>query len=143
MLIHKMINNAQESLTLNKHSAVALKGGKLLAISSNNYGIHAEEHIVKSIQLQYYKYKKINKIQIIVIRSDKFGNLKNSKPCSNCIRLMRMIGIRKITYSTGNINHEFETHNTKKINSNWCSSLQKNIQLGIKNENIIRIVKRI
>jgi len=35
-----------------------------------------------------------------VIRHDKFGNLKNSKPCNHCLATLRLFGIRNVYYST-------------------------------------------
>ncbi len=40
------------------------------------------------------------KINILVIRYNNDGNLMDSKPCKDCIEMMRAIGINKVYYST-------------------------------------------
>ena len=43
---------------------------------------------------------KNKKFNILVIRVNKNGDLCNSKPCMNCIKHMKKLGINKIYYST-------------------------------------------
>lgn len=71
--------------------------------------------------------KKSKKYNITVIRSDIFGNLKYSKPCADCIYKMKHAGIKKVTYSTGNINTPYCTEKISIIQSEWISCLQKSI----------------
>ena len=46
------------------------------------------------------------KLKLIVIRTDKDGKLKNSKPCNNCLQIMKLFGVNTVYYSNedGNIN---------------------------------------
>lgn len=72
------------------------------------------------------------KIKLIVIRIDKEGNLKNSKPCNNCLHIMKLFGVKAVYYSDeeGNINKS-------KINSisNDHSSGRQNSYFRFLNKN--------
>ena len=39
------------------------------------------------------------KLEIVVIRVNRFGCLVNSKPCSSCLYYLRLYGVRNIYYS--------------------------------------------
>jgi cytidine deaminase len=41
-----------------------------------------------------------NKLEILVIRLDKLGNFKNSKPCNHCLATMKLFGIKAVYYTT-------------------------------------------
>ena len=43
-----------------------------------------------------------SKLNLIVIRINKNHELKNSRPCSNCLQFMKDVNINKVYYSTGN-----------------------------------------
>lgn len=45
--------------------------------------------------------KKRKRYSILVIRLSKTGGLVNSRPCENCIQIMKTLGIEKIYYSDG------------------------------------------
>ena len=42
-------------------------------------------------------------------------SLRNSRPCNECIRVMRMYGIKHVIYSTGNINEPFYMENVASM----------------------------
>lgn len=44
-------------------------------------------------------YKNQKALEVLVIRLDGDGSLVNSKPCSDCLRVMREMGVKKIWYS--------------------------------------------
>lgn len=56
--------------------------------SGCKYGIHAEMDVLRKLFKIKYKYRYIN---LLVIRIDKGGNLKNSKPCAKCIQYMNYV----------------------------------------------------
>ena len=67
------------------------------------YGYHAEVAAKKNLPLNYSNNKKT--LNLLVIRINKNGDLKNSKPCFKCItHLNRIPGykINKIYYSNEN-----------------------------------------
>lgn len=45
--------------------------------------------------------KRLSKITIVVIRADKYGTLKNSKPCRKCVEMLKLYGFKNVYYSTG------------------------------------------
>jgi hypothetical protein len=51
----------------------------------SNNGLHAEHNAINNLQPSKTKGKKLEVINILVLRFSKTGNIKNSKPCSNCI----------------------------------------------------------
>ncbi len=73
--------------------------------SGSCYTEHAETNALgKLIKTKKNNLKRINVIDLLVIRTDKNLNLKNSKPCKNCIEHMIMLPkygykIRYIYYS--------------------------------------------
>jgi len=42
----------------------------------------------------------IRKLKIVVIRTNSYGELLDSKPCSHCVNVMKSYGIKKVIYST-------------------------------------------
>jgi deoxycytidylate deaminase len=65
---------------------------------------HAEENALSkyeaSLGVRDRKPVARRKLHMVVIRINAEEELVDSKPCSNCVRLMRAFGIRKVTYST-------------------------------------------
>ena len=57
--------------------------------------------------------KLIKKIELMVIRINSLGILKNARPCQNCLNLINDIGIKKVSYSSGNGNEII----TDKVNT--------------------------
>ena len=46
--------------------------------------------------------KSLSKLNLIVIRINKNQELKNSRPCANCLQFMKDVNINKVFYSSGN-----------------------------------------
>ena len=81
------------------------KGVKKVASGFNRYtpnnkfpSIHAEVDACNKLRYS----RKIQHIDILVIRITKTGILSNSKPCASCTRFMRTI-LRKRNYLISNI----------------------------------------
>lgn len=66
--------------------------------------IHAEMHALYRLYTsKVYKNIKNNaNLTLTVVRYDRQGNLKNSKPCQACVKLMKKFGIKTVTYSDDN-----------------------------------------
>ena len=64
------------------------------------------------------------KTKLIVIRIDAYGNLCDSKPCKECISVIKSFGIKKIYYS---IAGGLLVENILKINNTHCSAAQRNL----------------
>lgn len=66
------------------------------------------------------------KLDVIVIRVNSLGNLVNSRPCYNCLKMMKELGINKIYYSTEDgIKHE----KIKYMASICASAAQRSFEL--------------
>lgn len=70
------------------------------------------------------------KLEIVVIRTDNNGNLKNSKPCSHCIKNMKLFNIKYVYYSTddGKIIKE----RVENLTTDHLSGGQKNLKRLLK-----------
>lgn len=152
---NKIINSAMEQALLSnmpfKHGAILSKGSKIIVKGYNRNrskymnvsytSIHAEMDVIKQycenilhlnvdLRSNTIKIPKINRYILWVVRIDKHNKLTYSKPCSNCLGLLKKIGIKKIGYSDKNGNIVIE--NTQKIFTNYLSSAQKKYNLLIK-----------
>ena len=86
-----------------------------------NSGLHAEHNAVNNLQPSKTKGKKLEIINILVLRFSKTGNIQNSKPCSNCINR-----ISTVSHIKGyKIKHVYYSNEDYGIT---CSSL-KELQL--------------
>lgn len=91
-----------------EHVACVIKGKpntpyNILSIGMNRYGnngtfangksisIHAEHDAINKLIPQ----KRIQKVNLVVIRIKTFGKLNYSKPCTNCINTMKNYGMYK------------------------------------------------
>lgn len=104
---------AKKSVCHRQHACVLFNKNTILSegyndyifkrgVNTNNYTIHAEMKAIKPEKLRKFKSKKFN---MLVIRIDKYGNLRNSKPCVDCVKVIKTLPIKKIYYSDddGNI----------------------------------------
>jgi deoxycytidylate deaminase len=136
--INCLINEAQKSTIHSQLAAGILKNQKMITKPCCNIernicrgykctSIHAEVNAMlnffgKNLQFdniknQWYllnNYKKTDKLNLIVIRITKDGKLSNSRPCINCLNMMKDLGIKKIYYTSGN-NNELICENVKDM----------------------------
>jgi len=125
-ILDDLYEEASKSIIQHQLAAVICKGDKILSkpycnspkISSKNIAdgiingsIHAEVNAIlnyygkdfyynKNKQLVYISNNNKKKIDIMVARFNKKGILRNARPCYNCLNLMKIVGIRKIYYTT-------------------------------------------
>lgn len=118
-LLPKAKGNRQ---TKNKffHFAFGYKKNKLLAIGQNNPEkthtqalilakrfnrdtdhpyLHAETDLISRLWGKYYID---NNLKVVVVRLNKRGELRCSKPCDQCDYILNALGITKIWWSTDN-----------------------------------------
>lgn len=103
------------------HFAFGYKKNKLLAIGQNNPEkthtqalflsqrflntdtdypyLHAETDLISRLWGKYYIDENL---RMVIIRLNKRGELRCSKPCRNCSRIIRALGIRKVWWSIDN-----------------------------------------
>ena len=100
------------------HFAFAYRKSKLLAIGQNNPDkthtkalklaqrfktdtdypyLHAETDLISRMWGKYYIDSNLT---VILIRLNKHGQLRNSKPCSKCSKILEALGIEKFHWST-------------------------------------------
>jgi len=61
--------------------------------------LHAETDLISRLLNNYYID---NNLSIVIIRLNKRGELRNSKPCKKCYQIMQALDISKIYWSTEN-----------------------------------------
>lgn len=115
-LIDKLKKIAQKSPVNNRHSAVLFKNDNFYNFSYNTFvkqdtTVHAEINAIKT----FYE-RKVKGLHILVIRVNKSGIIRNSRPCNECIKKLLKLGIQKIFYSNdfGNITWEYTCNMTFK-----------------------------
>jgi hypothetical protein len=73
-------------------------------IHPNMYGHILKEsgkYMKKNVKLKD-AFSKLNKIDIVIIRTNKLNNLCNSYPCNNCLTTLKNIGLRYAYYTDYN-----------------------------------------
>lgn len=75
-------------------------------------GIHAEQDAINKLKPLKYK-KKLETINILVIRVSTKNKLQSSKPCANCIEYMKNVPIKK-GYKVQNVYYSDNTENIVK-----------------------------
>jgi len=106
-LIDKLHIEASKSIIEHKLSAAIIKHNKIIGKpycnipKSSPYKniegtIHAE---INAINNYDKNIKKKSRINIIVIRINKYNERCNARPCYNCLLTMKNIGIKKVYYS--------------------------------------------
>jgi hypothetical protein len=80
------------------------------------------------------KIAKTKKLDLIVIRVDKTGKICNSRPCFNCLDMMKAVNIRRVHYTTDD--GVIITEQVKDMISIQASSVTRHIhELNSKDKN--------
>ena len=122
ILVLKLLYLTLRSNTNKKHAAAIIKNNRLLYRRSNFTGMHAEENVLRQMDTK----EKV----MLVIRCEK-NILKYSKPCKYCIELMRKKGIKKVVYTTGDINNPIEIEDINNISNDWTTTLSRRANLNV------------
>ena len=82
--------------------SVILRGNKQIAWGANKKGfrgtsLHSE---INALRVLRYRKRRAKGATILVIRFTPNGNLGNAKPCANCIKTMRLMGIKQVAWTT-------------------------------------------
>ena len=123
-LISNLFEQAEQS-TLQQHLAAAVvQNNKKLSDSVCNAdrnlcrghytpSLHAEARALLTYygrNIYYNKYKgwcfwdqeyKSKKVDVVVIRVTRSGDLANARPCRKCLSMMRNLGVKRVHYSSG------------------------------------------
>lgn len=99
-----LTEEAHKSHMKHKHSACIIHHNKIISVSHNyqlqhskgeKYSLHAEESALRQIP----KSMLTKPLILCVIRVSQTGDLALSKPCINCMNLIKKYRINKIIYS--------------------------------------------
>jgi deoxycytidylate deaminase len=91
------------SQILHRHACALVMGGKIMSIGINTYerdSKHAEKNAIENF-LRSEKGR-LNRCILIVIRLGKSGEVQSSKPCCDCVNMIKRHNIKRIFYSTYN-----------------------------------------
>ncbi len=108
---------ALKSVETFKLGAAVMRRKSVLAIGRNK---NVNAHGLPSIHAEMDACWKLDKnerfedLRLVVVRATKTG-VACSKPCPACLRSLRRLGIRKITYTTGDPDVPIDTLTLKKM----------------------------
>jgi hypothetical protein len=125
--------------TMKKARILSFGVNQLGDINGNTPGIHAEEDALSKLMPLKYK-KRLEPINILVIRLSPKNKLQISKPCSNCIRLLSIIPKRK-GYKLENIYYSDADGNIVKTNLQTLENEEKHYSKYYRNRILDTIVK--
>jgi hypothetical protein len=109
--------------TMKKARILSFGVNQLGDINGNTPGIHAEEDALSKLMPLKYK-KRLESINILVIRLSPKNKLQISKPCSNCIKLLSIIPKKK-GYKIENIYYSDADGNIVKTNLQTLENEEK------------------
>lgn len=103
------------------HTATLRRRNKIIATSRNTIGtrsrgsgwddqsLHAERAVVKSLG----DISQLRGCTLEVVRLNKRGEIRNSKPCENCVmflqKCIKAYGLRRVIYSSDNDDEDVRT----------------------------------
>ena len=97
----------QGNVSNGKLNILSFGFNKMGDIYGNKNGIHAEHDAINKLK-PLERNKKLEQINIIVVRFSKNNKLQNSKPCANCIKNIKVLPqkkgykIKNVYYSNDN-----------------------------------------
>jgi len=128
-LLNKMVDQAEGSVLQQRLAAAVIQNNKQLSHSvCNTYrnlcrghhipSLHAEARALLSFYGKYIFYNKCKKrwcfygkykpkkVDIVVIRVTRDGELGNARPCRKCLGMMDDLGVKRVHYSSGDSSNE-------------------------------------
>ena len=109
--------------TLKKASILSYGINKIGDSKCLNAGIHAEHDAIRKL-LPLKNKKRLKAVSILVIRLSVKNKLQSSKPCSNCIEIMKTLPI-KIGYKIKDVYYSDNEGNIIKTNLNNLDNEEK------------------
>jgi hypothetical protein len=109
--------------TLKKASILSYGINKIGDSKCLNAGIHAEHDAIRKL-LPLKNKKRLKAVSILVIRLSVKNKLQSSKPCSNCIEIMKNLPI-KIGYKIKDVYYSDNEGNIVKTNLNNLDNEEK------------------
>lgn len=93
--------HARKSRMRCTHGCILLYGDRVVAVAFNDElrfavdSLHAEERVLRKIR----KDMDPRRLTLIVVRVNRFGERRPSRPCASCENAIRRVGIGKVLYS--------------------------------------------
>lgn len=106
IITHRVFYKANKN-DLKKANILSFGFNRMGDTNGNNAGVHAEHDAINKLK-PLERNKKLEPINLLVIRFSKNNKLQNSKPCANCIQTMKILPekkgyrIKNIYYSNDN-----------------------------------------
>jgi len=94
---HAIDQAKQSSHDTFTHGAVLLHRSKILATGFNNYILHAERDVFSNLKKTMAKRCGYT---VFVVRVNRSGELRNSKPCQSCMSYLKFQNVHNVYYST-------------------------------------------
>ncbi len=114
-LIDKAIEAAKKSSYRVRMGAVIFKGKRIISVG-NNCSMKSAKHLHPRFQ----KWKgsvhaevsailkaktDLRRCNILVVRINRFGEIRTSKPCDKCFLYLQLVGIKKIYYTVSGFHY--------------------------------------
>lgn len=104
--IDMAILEAKKSNMTHKHGAVIVYKGDVIACGHNTavsfmlhkYSIHAEVDVIRKLKGKFDEAM-FAKCDLYVVRINNVGEMRYSKPCSDCARTASLYGVGRVYYS--------------------------------------------
>jgi tRNA(Arg) A34 adenosine deaminase TadA len=101
-----------------QHFSGIFKNGKIVCTGNNHlrnsyngrcvcFSTHAEIDVIHKV-LNLLNPKNLKNYVMVVVRIGRDGNIKNSRPCNQCIETMCKYRIKKVIYSTDDESFEVQ-----------------------------------
>ena len=145
-IINTLRIEANNSYIDHQLAATIIKGKKMVSkpfcntsrgmCRRNHVGsLHAEANVIINYYGRALSYDKKSgwildersrsKLDLVVVRINKSGEISNARPCHNCLNMMKSVGIRRVYYSISP--EEVVCENVKDMISIQASSVDKHI----------------
>ena len=101
-IVDMLLDLAEMSVMLQRHACALIMGGKIMAMRENKDGKpdnHSEMNVI-STYLAKNKPRNLTKCTLVIIRINRQGDIRSSKPCAECVKHLKHYGIKKIFYSS-------------------------------------------
>ena len=118
---------------LKKASILSYGFNKMGDLAGNEAGVHAEYDAISNLKPLKRK-KKLETINMIIIRMSKYNKLQSSKPCILCIRIMQILPIKK-GYTIKHIYYSDENGNIVKSNLRTLENSEQHYSRFYKKQN--------
>jgi hypothetical protein len=115
IITHPVFYKANQNI-LKKANILSFGFNRMGDIDGKKPGIHAEQDAINKLKPLVIKKRQIN-INLLVIRFSKNNKIGNSKPCANCIHMMKIMPQKK-GYKIKNIYYSDDQGNIVKSSLN-------------------------